>query len=88
MSLNLPDVLNSFNRNGNKHLSRLASFRSSIPVFPLTRLTLFFVPTLQFLLLSRKQKEKKEKKKEKRIFMSTDPNIFQETGQATSDLHK
>ena len=28
-----------------------------IPVFPLTRLTLFFVPTLQFLLLSRKQKD-------------------------------
>ena len=36
----------------------------------------FFVPILQFLLSSRKKKNKK-------IFMPTDPNIFQKTRQTT-----
>ena len=64
----------------------IRSKNKKIPVFPLTRPTLFFVPTLQFLLHSRKKQQQKTKKNKKtknkknnkqQIFIPTDPKIFQ-----------
>ena len=51
--------------------------KNKIPVFPLTRPTRFFVPTLQFLLPSRKNKNK---------FIPTDPKMFQKIGQKALKL--
>ena len=48
--------------------------------FPLTRpILFFFVPTLQFLWPSRKNKK---------IFIPTDPNIFQKIGQTNVRIAK
>ena len=49
--------------------------KKKIPVFLLTQQTLFFYADPAIFIASQKKNEK--------IFIPTDPNIFQETGQTT-----